>query len=126
MVPADYRLRTETFLKTARMSDEPSAADWQTALRFRHGDGVLPLTANLAVMEAAINGLSVEAMFADLPDVWRRSVNTLGDLHAHWRLARLSFPAALPELFTSSLELQSKARRIAVTELTDSFRGVET
>jgi hypothetical protein len=57
--------------------------------------------------------------------VWRRSVNTLGDLHVLWRLARLSFPAALPELFTSSLELQSKARKIGATELTEMQRGVE-
>lgn len=124
-VPADYRLRTETFLKVANMSAEPSTGDWQTVLRFRHGDGVLPLTANLGAMEAAINGVGVEEMFAGLPDVWRRSVNTLGDLHVLWRLARLSFPAALPELFTSSLELQSKARKIGATELTEMQRGVE-
>lgn len=124
-VPADYRLRTETFLKVARMSSEPSAEDWQTALRFRHGDCVLPLAKSVGEMEAAINAARLHDMFAGLPSVWQRSVNTLTDLHARWKLARLSFPAALPELFISSLELQSKAKKIDPVELTESLRGIE-
>lgn len=124
-VPADYRLRTETFLTTARMKAEASVEDWQTALRFRHGDGVLPLVANFGAMEAAINGVSVDDMVMGLPEVWRRSVNSLGDLHARWRLARLSYPATLPELFTSGLELQSKAAKIEPAELIEAPRGVD-
>jgi hypothetical protein len=123
-IPADYRLRTEAYLKTANMTAEVSAEDWQTALRFRHGDGVRPLTDSLPVMETALNGLSVEEMVADLPEDWRRSVTTLADLHARWRLLKLNFPVALPELFTSGLELQSNARHIGNSELTEASRGV--
>lgn len=122
-VPADYRLRTETILKVARMAAEPSAEDWQTTLRFRHGDGVLPLTSHFAAMEAAINAVSVEDMFAELPEVWRRSINALGALDARWQLARQSFPVALPDLFVSGLELQSKGRGVHQTELTGAARG---
>jgi hypothetical protein len=124
IVPADYRLRTEAYLKTANMTAETSADDWQTALRFRHGDAVRPLTEKLGAMEQSVNAISVDEMIADLPDDWRRSVSTLSDLHARWRLLKLNFPVALPELFTSGLELQSNARHIGNSELTEASRGV--
>ena len=124
-VPADYRLRTETYLKTAKMMSAASAEDWQATLSFRHGDAVLPLTGRLDDMEAAINTLSVEEMFDDLPEAWQGSVDTLGDLHARWRLGRLSFPAALPELFTTGLDVQSKVRRTGSAELTATQRGAD-
>jgi len=123
-VPADYRLRTEAYLKTANMTAETSQEDWQTALRFRHGDAVKPLTSNLGAMEQAVNAISIEEMVADLPEDWQRSVRTLSDLHARWRLLKLNFPVALPELFTSGLELQSNARHIGNSELTEASRGV--
>ena len=123
-VPGDYRLRTEAYLKTANMAAEASHEDWQTALRYRHGDGVLPLTTRLGAMETAINTSSIADMVADLPEDWQRSVNTLADLHARWRLLKLNFPVALPELFTSGLELQSNARHIGNSELTEASRGV--
>lgn len=124
IVPADYRLRTEAYLKSANMTAETSGEDWQTALRFRHGDAVLPLTDKLAAMERSVNAISVEEMVADLPEDWRRSVSTLSDLHARWRLLKLNFPVALPALFTSGLELQSNARHIGNSELTEASRGV--
>ncbi|MBX9459236.1 MAG: hypothetical protein KL863_26105 [Rhizobium sp.] len=124
IVPADYRLRTDAYLKTANMTAETSPEDWQTALRFRHGDAVRPLTGALPAMEQAINTISADEMVADLPDDWRRSVSTLSDLHARWRLLKLNFPVALPELFTSGLELQSNARHIGNSELTEASRGV--
>ena len=85
---------------------------------------MLPLTSRLADMEAAVNDGSIAEMVADLPESWQRSVNTLADLHARWRLLRLNFPVALPELFTSGLELQSNARHIGNSELTEASRGV--
>lgn len=124
-VPSDFSLRTETYLKAARIAAEPSFEDWRTALRFRHGDGVLPLTAGLDRMEAALNSLEPDQLFAGLPDVWRRSVDRLDDLHARWRLAKLSVPVALPELFTTSLDLQSRARTIHNTDLGEALRGMD-
>jgi hypothetical protein len=76
-------------------------------------------------MEAALNSLEPDQLFAGLPDVWRRSVDRLDDLHARWRLAKLSVPVALPELFTTSLDLQSRARTIHNTDLGEALRGMD-
>ncbi|MDB5555004.1 MAG: Core-2/I-branching enzyme [Rhizobium sp.] len=124
-VPPDYRLRTETYLKTANMSAETSANDWQAALKFRHGEAVTPVTENLDKMETALNALTIEELIADLPDDWKTSVSMLGQLHARWRLLKLNFPVALPELFTSALELQTASREDAPKDLTEALRGLD-
>ncbi|CAN7443793.1 beta-1,6-N-acetylglucosaminyltransferase [Rhizobium sp. LjRoot254] len=122
-IPADYRLRTETYLKTANMTAETSVNDWQAALKFRHGEAVTPVTENLDKMEQAINAADIDELIGDLPDDWKTSVSMLSALHAHWRLLKLNFPVALPELFTLGLELQSNARHIGNADLTEESRG---
>ena len=124
-IPADYRMRTETYLKTANMTAETSANDWQAALKFRHGEAVTPVTENLDRMEQAINALRIEDLIADLPESWKRSVAMLGELHARWRLLKLSFPVALPELFTSALDLQTSTRENVPKDLTEALRGLD-
>lgn len=124
-VPADIRLRTETYLKAARIAAEPSVDDWRTALAFRHGDVALPLASVVPTIETALNTLDADTMFSDLPEGWRRSVDRLEDLHARWQLVKLSSTVALPELFTSSLDLQSRSRTLHNADLGLALRGMD-
>lgn len=124
-VPLDYRIRTETYLKTANMTAETSVHDWTASLKFRHGELVTPLAENLEKMEAAVNGAPIDELIAGLPEDWKPSVAKLDELHARWRLLKLSFPIALPELFTSALELQTAAREDAPKDLTEALRGLD-
>jgi hypothetical protein len=80
---------------------------------------------NLAKMEDALNALTIEELITDLPDDWKTSVSMLGQLHARWRLLKLNFPVALPELFTSALELQTTSREDAPKDLTEALRGLD-
>jgi len=124
-MPIDFRIRTETYLKAAKMAAETDVNDWKAALRFRHGTVATPLAENLGTMEAAINSLTMEELAADLPKDWRQSVSMLSTLHARWRLLKLNFPVALPELFTTALALQTTARDDAPKDLTESLRGLD-
>ena len=83
---------------------------------------MIPLT-NILFLD--IETVSQYPSFNDLPESWKRSVAMLGELHARWRLLKLSFPVALPELFTSALDLQTSTRENVPKDLTEALRGLD-
>jgi hypothetical protein len=101
-VASDHRRLTDACLDAARRTEERLPDNWQAALRFRHGDAVLPLVEKFDAMQAAVNATGVEEMVADLPEHWQQAVRTLSDVQAGWRLLRLNFPLSLPEAIGAS------------------------
>ncbi|MCB1444684.1 MAG: hypothetical protein KDJ87_02485 [Rhizobiaceae bacterium] len=98
-LPGELRTRVENYLKAARISAGDSEAQWSTALRFRHGDAIRPLTGNIDRIDRAISALTVEEMAGGLPADWRGSIMTLDSVKPRWKALRLDAPAVLPSIF---------------------------
>ncbi|MDB5526301.1 MAG: Core-2/I-branching enzyme [Rhizobium sp.] len=108
-ISKDFRDRTETFLGTARMSKATTLAQWRSGLEFRHGKAVIPLANAFEDALGAVRATSIEDIMVGMPEKWRQTISTLADYDPNWKILRLNVPVELPELWTTSMQLQALA-----------------
>lgn len=108
-ISKEYRDRTETFLKNARSTNSEARGHWRTALEFQHGKSVLPLADAYEDMLRAVQTMSLAEMSAGMPANWKQTLKTLSDYYVSWEILQLNLPVVLPELWTTSMQLQALA-----------------
>ncbi len=108
-ISKEYRDRTETFLRNARTTNLPAYDRWRTALEFQHGKEVLPLADAYDGMLHAVQTATIADMIAGMPSHWQATLKTFADYNPRWEVLRLNVPVVLPELWTTSMQLQALA-----------------
>jgi len=111
-----YAERIETFKRAATAAHCASPELWAQSLQLQHGNCIRPLVEAYDGMNDAVRAASLVETVADMPEAWRQSLLSLASLDPDWRVIRLNFPLALPEIWTPALQLRDLALALSKPE----------